>query len=63
MIEDGKTIIYDVMYKDRNVGELKTLAPAILLIQSQAKQLNQNIEDYKIVLKSNRDIVWAGTVA
>ena len=59
-MEDGKTIIYDVLYQDRIVGELKRLSPAIPLITTQAVQLKQNIEDYKIVLKSNGNIVWSG---
>ncbi len=62
-MEDGKTIVYDVVYQDRIVGELKKLAPAIPLIKSQAEYLNQNIEDYKIVLKSNGNVVWSGSVS
>ena len=59
-MEDGKTIIYDVLYQDRKIGELKRLAPAIDLIRSQAEYLNQNIKDYKIILKSTNKIVWSG---
>lgn len=62
-MEDGKTIIYDVVYQDRIVGELKKLDPAIPLIKSQSQYLNQNIEDYKIVLKSNGEVVWSGSVS
>ena len=59
-MEDGKTIIYDVLYKDQKIGELKRLAPAIDLIKSQVEYLNQDIEDYKIILKSTEKIVWSG---
>ena len=59
-MEDGKTIIYDVLYQDRKIGELKRLAPAIDLIRSQAEYLNQDIKEYKIILKSNKKIVWSG---
>ena len=59
-MEDGKTIIYDVLYQDRKIGELKRLAPAIDLIRSQAEYLGQNIKDYKIILKSTNKIVWSG---
>ena len=59
-MEDGKIIIYDVLYQDRKIGELKRLAPAIDLIRSQAEYLNQNIKDYKIILKSTNKIVWSG---
>jgi ABC-type Fe3+-citrate transport system substrate-binding protein len=62
-MEDGKTIIYDVVYQDRIVGELKKLAPAITLITSQSAYLGLNIEDYKIVLKSNGNVVWSGSVS
>lgn len=60
-MEDGKTIIYDVIYQDRKVGELKKLAPAIDLIRSQVEYLNQDIKDYKIILKSNQKVVWSGS--
>lgn len=62
-MEDGKTVIYDVIYQDRKVGELKRLAPAIVLIKSQAEYLNQDINDYKIILKSNNETVWSGSVS
>lgn len=60
-MEDGKTIIYDVIYQDRKVGELKKLAPAIDLIKSQVEYLNQDIRDYKIILKSDGRIMWSGS--
>jgi hypothetical protein len=59
-MEDGKTIIYDVLYKDQKIGELKRLAPAIDLIRSQSEYLNQDVKDYKIILKSNGNTVWSG---
>ena len=60
MIEDGKTIMYDVYRKDQKIGEFKRLAPGIDMIVNTSTVIGSDLKEYKITNKFTRETVWTG---
>lgn len=61
MIEDGKTIMYDVYRKDQKIGEFKRLAPGIDMVVNTCAVIGRDLRDYKITNKFTKETVWCGT--
>jgi hypothetical protein len=63
MIEDGKTLLYNVYKNGKMVGEFKSLQLGVEQIERTCKLWNLNIKDYEIRLKSNDSLVWSQKAA
>jgi hypothetical protein len=63
MIEDGKTLLYNVYKNGKIVGEFKSLYLGVEQIKRTCESWNLNIDDYEIRLKSDDSLVWSQKAA
>ena len=61
MIEDGKTIVYNVFRNGKKIGELKRLVPGIDMIVNTCQTINTDINEYSIVDIFTNNTVWSGS--